>query len=186
MRFKLTPRARRLAIVSTLVTASLFAFSCAHGQAVRHGGTIASTAIYTALNDASSAADTLCANHNPVGQPIACDPAPGHITTAQRIQLAKNLLPAIAAGRDFNATVKAYDPSKPMPSQLVTIATSISKAFTDIVNNWPDDKTKAVMLNALGGVPGAILKFLGLIPTGTSPSPAALIDQMTQAVTPTR
>lgn len=159
MRFKTLARNPLLAIGAVLLTAA-----CALG--VRHSLVVVDTALYASLNTASQTADQLLEEKL--------------ITPAQRQQIAVELVPAIKAGREFNAEILKWDPSEALPPQVREIAKRIRNISTSIVGNLPapaQSRLTAVLTKIQVEILNIIVGTAGVT---TSPAPGGMTTMPTQ------
>jgi hypothetical protein len=141
-----------LAVVSTL---ALFGAACA--GSLRHKAIAADSAVYTSLTAIQVTADQLCANKSTAPAPIACT---GVISTAQRIEIAKYLLPALQAGKDLNSVIKVWQPGTPAPAEIATIIGKIKQLVDNVLANWPNADAKAQLQGKVLEAQSAVLKLL--------------------------
>ena len=154
MRTRRIHRAHVLAIATVIVTSGCAAHA-------KHLAVVADTAIYEALSDVHIAEQrALCGLPSCAGS-RAVEVAPGW-TAAKSRAFNATLLPAVEAGRQYNALIATWRPGTPVPAQVHDLIAALGAALTAITRDFPDGTTKAGILSRIGTVQALALQTLDL------------------------
>ena len=127
--------------------------ACAHP---RHVAVVADAALFEVLNDAH-AQEQLALCGQPSCRGIATAPTVVGWTDVKSQTFNQKLLPAVEAGRQFNAALAAWKPGAPMPEQIKTTITSIGDALAAVTADFPDGTKKTRILADIGKAQQLIL-----------------------------
>ena len=127
----------------------------------RHVAVVADSAVFQILNDVHAAEQTaLCGKPSCANVPV--NPTVPGWTAAKSVTFNQKLLPAVDAGRQFNAVLKTWRPGTPVPQQITDLTNGIANAVTAVTADFPDSSTKSTLLAGLATAQKAVLDAITL------------------------
>lgn len=103
-----------------------------------------------------------CYEVQPQGGTLLATPVPGWSLEKSRA-FNRALLPAVEAGRQFNAVLAAWQPSTPLPPQVHTLIQAIATALLQVTADFPDGTTKTQILAKVSRAQTIILQVVDMI-----------------------
>jgi hypothetical protein len=146
---------RRLPILVCLLLAACSA-------STKHVAVVADTALYETLNTIHQAEQTaLC------GLPSCADVAnpptvPGW-TLAKSQAFNRALLPAVAAGQEFNTILSTWQVGTPLPDRARALVASLPQALNRIVQDFPEGEARERIVIAIGKAQAIVLQVLNVV-----------------------
>lgn len=144
--------------LSAVILAAALTSACAQP---RHVAVLADTALYEVISDTHSIEQTvLCGMPSCAG--VSSRPTAGWDDAKSRLFNA-HLLPAVAAGREFNSILASWKPGQPMPAMLHNLILSLSQSLSAIASDFPEGQTKTNILADISKAQSIVLSAMDLL-----------------------
>lgn len=125
-----------------MVVALVFAAGC--NGTLRHTAVAVDASLYEALNNAHVLEQqTLCGQSSCANTLARVTPG---WTDAKSQTFNQAILPAVEAGKQFNALLATWKPGQPMPQAIHDLIRSLAYALTQVAGDFPEGSTKTAVI----------------------------------------
>lgn len=152
---------KSIALCVTLAVA--LAFSGCANKSAKHSATVIDVGLYEVLNSIHETEQQALCGHPSCAQFAGAVPAVQGWTVEKSAEFNRKLLPAVTAGKEFNATLRAWKPGEPMPQQVRDLIASLSASLTTVIGEFPVSQQREQLVTYIARAQALVLSAMNIL-----------------------